>query len=472
MKQTFWNKRIPTLLGIFLIVIGVGVTSYLTSIGVNPFIKAAPQEAPIDMRITNISDTAFTVTYSTQGSVIGSISVGKDSSLGQIFLDDRDQASGTPTFHKVHSITARGLQPNTTYFFSITSGTTTYTTTANNTNQPFTVTTGPAISTPPSDTEPVSGKILLPDGSVPDEALVYVTVENGQTLSTLEKPSGLYVIPLNTMRNSDLSSYITIDPSAPMQLLITSPDGSSRAVLATDKRNPVPTITLTNDYDFSLNITPLASSSALPEGFPSFALNTATIIEEPKIQTPTNGENFSDPQPLLKGQALPGEDVNITIHSQEQIQATVTADSNGNWTYRPTQPLSPGEHTITIQTKDQYGIMQTIQQTFTVLQSGVGVAEAATPSATLTPTKSPTVTPTIGITSVPTITTAPTQTIVSPTVPLPTTKLQTTVVPTKKPGAVMPATGNDSAVIIGITGMVTTLFGFGLFFLTRGAAAP
>src|SRR5438045_3679344 len=100
--NNFWNKRIPTLLALFLIIVGIATTSYLTVIGVIPFGNAAPEENPQEVRITNISDSSFSVTYKTDTSVIGSIEYGIDSSFGQVALDDRDQATGIPTQHILH----------------------------------------------------------------------------------------------------------------------------------------------------------------------------------------------------------------------------------------------------------------------------------------------------------------------------------------------------------------------------------
>jgi len=94
---------------------------------------------------------------------------------------------------------------------------------------------------------------------------------------------------------------------------------------------------------------------------------------------------------LFSGTALPNGTVKITIHSDEGIEVTVTADGLGNWTYRPERELSPGEHTITISTKDSAGTTRFITRAFSIFEEGSQVTEAATPSAT--PTFSPTVTP-------------------------------------------------------------------------------
>ena len=121
MRSTIWSKRIPTLLGILLIVIGIGITSYLVKTGAILTSKAGPSETPENVRISNISDTSFTLSYTTQASVIGSLNFGKDKNLGQIALDERDK-EGSLKEHKIHYITVKDLGTSTNYYFSITSG--------------------------------------------------------------------------------------------------------------------------------------------------------------------------------------------------------------------------------------------------------------------------------------------------------------------------------------------------------------
>lgn len=464
--MNIWNKRIPTLLSLGLVLIGIAATSYLTFTGVITIGRAAPGENPQAIRITNITDTSFTVTYTTSESVIGSLSTGTDSSLGQVVLDDRDQPSGIPSQYQLHSITARNLKPLTKYFFAVSSGKTTYL----NRDAPFTIITGPHIAgTPPAEV-PVAGSIELVSGESPPEAIVYISSQNGETLSTLAKSNGLYIVPLNSMRTSDLNSYNTFTDASTLQLLIVGETETSRVALFANKRNPVPKITLSNNYDFTLNTSPVASTSGSFIGFPAFSLDNS-IQPQPKIETPSKNQQFTDQQPLLQGKGLPNQTVNIIIHSQTIIQSTVTTDQYGNWTYRPTTPLPPGQHTISITTPDQNGILRTLQQTFTVFASGTQVAEAATPSATPTtfvptptntpipilttapttiPSLSPTLTPTLGVTSTPTILT-----------PIPSG-------PTPKP--TIAPTGNNTLVTSGIITLVTTAAGVVLFLISRGAS--
>ncbi|HEX8965830.1 MAG TPA: Ig-like domain-containing protein [Patescibacteria group bacterium] len=459
-----WDKRIPTLLGLVLIIIGIALTSYLVQIGAIPWIKAAPSENPENIRVTNISSDSFTVTYTTAANVIGTVEISKDQNIstGQVFLDDRDQATGTPTQHMIHSITVRNLQPGTQYYFGITSGQTSFL----NQGSPFTQATGPTIADQPSNEDPLSGLLLTSTGDKPTDAIVYITADGGQTLSTLVKSSGIYIIPLNTLRTTDNSKYLKLTSETKFQLLAISPTEQSHAIISATKRNPIPTITLSNDYDFTGSVAPVSSTSAVFIGFPVFSLNT-NVQATPQINVPQANQNFTDQQPVLSGKALPDATVQITIHSNQAISATVTADQYGNWTYRPASPLAPGQHTITITTKDQFGIMKTIEQTFSVFPPGTQVAEAATPSATLGPSAIPTISPTPITQASVTPNASASPTVITPSAPTPTTQ---SLLITSTPSKQIPPTGSNSVVTFGIVGLATTVIGILLFLSSKGAA--
>ena len=144
------------------------------------------------------------------------------------------------------------------------------------------------------------------------------------------------------------------------------------------------------------------------------------------------------------------------------------ADNNGRWTYRPKTPLSPGLHTITITTKDRFGILRSITQSFTVFASGTQVVQSATPSATPTITSTPTQTPTV----VPTIISTPTPTPTILVTPTPIITVIPTAIPTpiitRPPVSPPPAPGSSTLMITGIIGTLTIIVGMLLFLASRG----
>ncbi|MEK7551505.1 MAG: Ig-like domain-containing protein [Patescibacteria group bacterium] len=466
MRNSFWNKRIPTLLGMILIIVGLGVTTYLVRQGGLFSIRAGPGHEPKDIRISNITDTSFTVTYTTQDLVTGALSFGDSVRLEQSALDDRDQNSGKILPHKLHNITVRNLDPEKTYYFSIISGQDTY---LNNSN-PFEVITGRTIDDTPLVQNPMSGKIILPSGKAPTESIVYLTTEGSQIISTLIRDDGTFLLPLNSLRTTELSSYLKLEKGKLLKLLAIGEDLVSNATLFSEQIEPVPTITLSNNYDFTFNRQPKASGSATLEGFPSFSSNQVSnepTKKSPQILTPEKEQGFSDQQPEFKGTAPANETVEITINSEEEIKATVTADANGNWKYRPTTQLSPGNHTITITTKDAAGNTKTITQSFIVYASGNQIAGA---NGSPTPTKSPTSTPTIkNITPSITTTPEPTTEVTTIVTESPTTSPSITSTEfTPTPTTPLPPTGNATIITAGVIGLLITLIGGLLLLVSRG----
>ncbi|HSW96268.1 MAG TPA: Ig-like domain-containing protein [Candidatus Saccharimonadales bacterium] len=475
-QQSFWNKRIPTLLALLLIVIGIGTTAFITRTGTIFRSGASPSESPKNIRVTNINDTSFTVTYTTDTPTLGSISFGKDLSLGTVLLDDRDQTTNTPHVYTVHTVTVKNLFPNTQYFFSIISGDTKYM----NNATPFTATTGPTITGASPLQQVVSGAVTLPAGNNGSGALVYLQIPNGQIVSTVTDIQGNYHISLATIRTPDLLQYASVTKTDTISLIFT--DGTAISHVATTLQNfPMPGIILSQDYDFTIGSTPTGIPIANePIGFPLFS--TLPNIESPAIIIPQPNQNFTDSQPQFKGLAQPNATVTIIIHSDAAIQTQIIADGNGQWVFRPETALSSGSHTITISTPDASGSIKTITQNFTIFPSGSQVFETATPSATTIPT----ISPTSGVTLTPTTTTAVSPTIetsitltVTPTIgatatpeptigatatppPSPTSFIPS---PTKAP---LPSTGNGSIFTIGLASIIMTIIGIGIFLLTRG----
>ncbi|OGH02961.1 MAG: hypothetical protein A2798_00855 [Candidatus Levybacteria bacterium RIFCSPHIGHO2_01_FULL_37_17] len=456
MKKSFWNRRIPTLFAILVLVLGIGATTFLVQKGGYLPISATPSEEPKDVRISNITDASFTVSYFTNDRTTGAINYGTSANLGQSALDDRDQEFGKIESRKIHNFTIRNLSAVTKYYFVIISGKGNYT----NNSSPFEVTTGPVISGEPPSQDPMSGIVIKPDGIPPEEALIYVVAEGSQVISTLTKPDGTFVLPLNSLKTSDLSSYFALELDTSFKLLSIGDGMFSNVKLSSLQAHPVPTFTLSNDYDFTIASAPQASASSQLSGFPPFEIRQATK-EGPKILTPQKDQEFTDQKPQFKGTAIPNEEVQIVINSEEQIQTTVKADGNGNWVYRPQNDLSPGEHTITITTKDSSGIIKIIKQSFTVYASGTQISgDKGSPTPTPQPsiTATPTPTPALSISAEPTqvlLTATPTQ--------APAQNLVITATPTLAP------TGNSSIITFSIVGLLVTLFGGLIFLLTRGA---
>lgn len=477
MKNSLLYKRIPTLLGLILLGAGLITVSILLKSDLLFLIKASPAYAPEQIRISNQTDTSFTISYTTDEKVLGTLNYGDSPERGKVALDDRDQQSGTPREYNVHHITIRNLKPDTTYYYTILSSDKVF---QDNDKKPFSIGTLSQLAQQPSRQAPIVGSTVYPDGTTDDNIIVYLVTENAQVLSTITKPDGNYVLPLNALRSSDFTKYLSFSESSIIKLLLQGPTLQSRASLLPTQINPVPKITLSNVYNFTVDasnpsISPASSESATLDdnAFPSFSA-IEDLPPEPGIISPDNKEELTDQQPEFEGTAQPNEEVQIEIRS-DPIITTVKADNNGLWSYRPPSGLSPGEHTITIKSKNSKGVLSTITRSFTVFAQGSQFTEPSVSPAQPSPTLSvtPSTTPT---TTAPSPTTPSTVTItptagISPT----TTQLEPTLIPESditqipSPSPTIVSPGSPTVFFSGIITILVLGMGALLFFMTRGS---
>jgi len=445
MINQLFNRRIPTILGIILVLLGILLTTFIIKNQTVFKSKASNSQDPQNVKVTNITDASFTITYQTELPATGSVSYGYDKKLGKSELEDVDKEKGSFSPKKIHSISVKKLTPATKYYLTIISGSNTFL----NNGTPFEIVTGSDISSPSAKQQTIKGKIVLPDGNAPPETLVYLNAENSQLLSSTVAQDGKFSFSLKELRTNNLSSYFNTNDSTIFKIFATNGSLKSTALVSLIQADSVPTITLSNDYDFIQEVSLIASKSAKSSGFPSIIAPEKN--SKPEILNPKENQSFTDQKPQFRGTSLPNEKVEITIHSDEQITTQVTADGNGNWIYRPSTNLSPGTHTITIKTRDSSGILTAITQSFTVFAADSQIAEPATPSATPIPT--PFLSPTI--------------TILPPTL-TPTLIPLSAVVPIESKGGI-PPTGNSPVLLI-VGGIITTLTGLVLLFFTRNVS--
>lgn len=429
MKQ---ERRIPTIFALLIIALGIFGTSFLVQ-NLRPFLtKATPSEVPQEIKITNVADSSFTVSWVTQDEVAGSIRFWENKNQELISLDERDKAS-IIGFYKTHHVTVGSLKPGIIYFFVINSGKNSF----NNNGVPYEVTTGPQLANI-EHTISLKGTVINDDGSAGRDSVAYISIKNAQSLSTLTSQKGEWLLR-KSVRTADISDYYDVKDSDILEILITN--GNKNSNIKVNLSSTIPTITLGQNYDFTTIQTIKESTSSSQKTSPTFPTTSPSqSITTPKIAKPEEGENFTDAQPRFSGTAPKGATIKITIQSTEPIEQTVKADSSGHWSYRPSSPFAPGEHTITIIAPDSNGILRTISHNFKVFAAGEQVTQSATPSAT--PTSKP----------LPTVVATPTA--VSTEIPI----------PTKAPSPI-PVTGDNlPLIVLSAFGAITFLIGLILLF--------
>ena len=411
--------RIPTVLGLLLIVaLIVGSFYYFTG----KTTKVNKDLIPTKVRITNISDNKFSVSWITGTITVGSIEYGiVGEKLTTVAKDDLD--AETQGQYITHHVTVEGLQPSTEYAFRILSGKESVR--YDNNGSPYTTTTGPVIGTTPSS-QNFYGNAQLPSKQSAKRAIVYLTLPGGATVSTLVRESGNYAFTLSTIRADDLRSYVKYDPSATIaSIMIENGDLQSISSVSLANSAPVPTITLGKNEDY-LNLaqtppvavvlpgqTP-ATASAIPSDNPAIPTTTpqplgifnveplndinAVTTTTVTILNPRDiGEILTTLQPEFRGTGPVGTTLSIALTGQKAISDTTQVLTDGTWSWSPVIDLKIGKQKIAVSYVGTGGITQKIEREFYISPSKTGLDPAfvSSPSASTiaSPAGSPSTTP-------------------------------------------------------------------------------
>ena len=406
--------------------------------------RATPDKTPQNVTIGNVTDSSFTVTFTTNEVALSALSVEEVGRNPYVVFDDRNKKTGEQNEFYSHYITVSDLSSQTSYNFTIIVDGQNY----QNNDKKYFVRTGPQITQLPPPQKPIVGKGLLPDGQAASDTIVELKIQGAQLITALTSETGEFTIPTNSIRKEDLASYLTLDPDTLITIVLRKRDLSSIIQALFKNTETLQILTLTQNYDFT-DIEEVETSTKSSE---LKALSPKLTPGDIRISTPRENESFVDSRPLFRGTALPNQKVKIKIES-EVIIDEVTADANGLWSYRPPQPIGAGQHKITIETIDSFGVSKILTQNFTIFASGSQVAESATPSATPTSTPIPTTPPK---TTPPPA--GPTST------PTPTVILSITIPPTQIPIVTPAPPGNTSSLVLTAISILLIFAGSALLF--------
>src|SRR3989344_6126832 len=317
------RKKIPTLIGVVFLVAGVVAGVLLVQQREIFRLGASGEDSPKDVRVSNITDNAFTISWTTGRKAVGYVEWGETQSLGQLARQEDS------SLKYIHSVTFRQLTPSTNYFFVVNSGGKVF----NNGGVPWSVQTGPTLPVP-QESLLISGTILTNTGSPAANILVYVTTGGTSQLSTTTSSNGSWIIPISSARTNTLSSYANIDPDATILDIFAQggADGVATAKTYVKNANPAADITLGQSYDFrdqTLNTgstvsqasvdlpeipstTPSSGAFEIQEGESSQTSGLAVSLES--IQD--DGEIIFTDSPEFSGSGPANQEITITVESE------------------------------------------------------------------------------------------------------------------------------------------------------------
>ncbi len=401
-------KKIPTILGLLLLLVGVGAGVYLVASNqsLDLFSKAGPTATPRQVKVSNIESDGATISWVTDTRVKGFIKYGTSkNSLDNTVADDRDQTSGEGSQYTTHYVSLNNLQASQEYFYAIGSGSQVY----QNDGQPYQFRTAPTSGGKPA-ADTINGKIVVADGESAPGTIVYVQIQGGDLRSALSKETGTWTLPLATTRTKGLSQYLSYDRQKE-RLTITAQGGelgTATAQVYSGQASPVPDIKLGETHNFldeapQQVAEPTPTSAPVQEsdgevatdsaGFKDLSDEELSGLEEVELVNPgQDGENVATSSPALQVKGPVGKKITITVESEPQTAEGVIGE-DGSYVWTPPENLEPGEHTVTIEYEDDNGILQTIKRSFTVLAAGdsddlpsITATDSATPTLTPTPT--------------------------------------------------------------------------------------
>lgn len=403
------KATIPTILGMIVLLAGVFAGVFFLRSSQIFKIGASADTTPKDIRVTNITDSSVTISWTTDKETFGFVAWGDSQGNTNKILKDGDESQKIYS----HFLSLTGLQPNTTYFYKINSDGNNF----DNGGIPWQFTTGSSLNLSKNSIL-LSGNIISATGEPEKGALIYANID-GYTLSTQTSETGNFVFQLGNVRTLDLKNYAQIEmDSTLIQIsVVAPPDGVASAQIFPQSGNPIPTIIIGQVYDFrsspannsgenpniSLNLPESATQeSKFNVDLPSSTPKPTTVI----LESLNEGEVITSQKPQFFGKGPSGKSIEITVHSDEEISATVEIPNSGSWSYSVPDNLTPGDHSITISWIDTSGITRFLTRNF-VVKAGEAPAFTASESGstnTPSPTASAVATPKASLTPSPTST--------------------------------------------------------------------
>jgi hypothetical protein len=419
------GKQIPTILGLVILFAAMISGVFLFGQGTGVFApRATPETTPKNIVISNVTDKAFTVSFFTDESTIGFVKYGEqEGKYDKQSSDDRDQLSGIVKDYRLHQVTVRGLQANTTYYYVLGTGSNTF----DNQGQPYIIQTAAKPSASPANNQTVYGNVFLSEQMPADGAIVFVDSVGMGTLSTLVKASGSFGLSLANAFNTAKSDYVTINEDSILNIRVQAPDPalSTRFESSLSQAQPIADIFLNNSQSLALvdNKEELLAPAVTSEASDSGLLVTETdaslsarldelstkedlmtssgssalagmlgevdgsstvippkeeeTIDLSKIVNEEEKPILETTQPEIKSSGLPANTtIRITVHSDTKIDQTIETDANGEFSLDVAalgENLEPGEHTATYSYIDPI-TGQEVSKTYTFM-----VADTATP---------------------------------------------------------------------------------------------
>jgi hypothetical protein len=409
------EKKIPSILGLILLLASIFGGVFLTKSRLNLNSKASGDCHPNNIQLTNVTQNSVDISFSTTSICLVNLFV------GNIAYSDLRFNNSQSTQTKLHYFQINNLKADTLYQYHLVSNGETIT------NDNFHFNTAITFSGSIPTSNLAWGRVFKSSGEPAANSIVYLNIPGAAPLSSIVTTAGNWNISLAASLNQNKTDWFSTPAQKTEEDVVVfgEDDLMSQISSDTEHNNPVPDIILgQNSFSSLSDPVPTDTASLLATITPQFTDKNLEIIN------PSNGESLSTLKPDFFGKAPVNSTIDIKIESPVVFNGEATATSDGSWHWSPPTNLTPGEHTITATVNNPTtGLAETISHKFIVYASDNSLAFNASASATL-------ITPT---------------SIVLPTNTLtPTSKLPTPTIRTAKPSTTsgIPVTGNGAPTVL------------------------
>jgi hypothetical protein len=397
----FKEKKIPTILGLLLLVGSVVAGAVLTNSSTNFISKASGDCTPINPQVTNITNSSASFSFVTESLCLSSLVVDNQTIQNSATINS-DQKS------KIHYFDVNSLGDDTEYEYSFINDGKSY-------KQSFyKFQTAQKPSGPIPSSNLAWGRVFTPDLKAASKVMLFINIPGASPLSALITTSGNWNISLANSFNELKTDRFTPPVNVPEEIIVIDHEKQTTQISAsTSENNHIPDIILGQNQFASLPVTFDAETNigSFPKTTP--VLNSIEL----DILNPKDNESISTKKPDFFGTGPINSKIKIKVESPIVYNDEITVQNDGSWNWSPPADLTPGEHTITA-TVIENDVEKIISRKFIVLAADNNLSYSASPSATTTITPIPTVS--LKTTITPTITKTLTPTKVATTTAVPT----------------------------------------------------
>jgi hypothetical protein len=395
-EKKLGKKRIPTIIGLLLLIVSLVVGVILFGNGTGLFMpRATPETTPKNIMLSNVTDKSFTVSFFTDEETIAFVKYGTSANdIKQQASDDRDQLSGVIKPYRLHHVTVRGLEANTIYYYLLGTGSRS---TFDDAGDPYQIKTAVNPGSISPNNQTIYGTVSQANGQPGEGAIVFVALEGAGVLSTLVKSSGSWAVSLANAYNLNLNAYPDVNDESALSIKVQGSDLNSitnRLTTVADAQ-PVPEIVMGqevsevsddlvaareelladdnfNEGDNEEDETLIDDTSDLV-GSESGSLDLTGLGEKadekipPVIDFVVSDEDrtidltevdeasgagdivVNSSQPIIKAKLPPNITVKIEVNSDTNIETVMETDANGDLVFDISsleQELEPGNHTV------------------------------------------------------------------------------------------------------------------------------